>query len=104
MIGRDGGSIPDGDLTAAESRVSASLPCLRKNIVEAGMRDIFYGEDDGEDWMFREEVEQDTVMRAYRSDEAMRSFQNTRLRRRRRTFFGFECFDFLRLFFSRNQN
>lgn len=110
MIGRDDArSIPDGDLpfsTTAESRVySASLPRLRKSLVEAGggKRGIFYGEDDVSDLMFREEEdEQDMVMRAYRSDEAMRTLQNTRQRRRR--FFCFECFDFLRLVFSKHRN
>lgn len=113
MIGRDGG--PDGDLpvsTTAETRVSASLPCFpasveglrrRKSLVEGGKRDIFYGEDDVADLMFREdEVEQDMVMRAYRSNEAMKSIQVTR--RSRRRFFCFECFDFLKLFFSRDRN
>ncbi|CAA0409079.1 unnamed protein product [Arabidopsis thaliana] len=81
-----GGKIP-------ESRVSASLPCFqasaeglsrRKSLAEAGKRDIFYGEDDVADLMFREEeVEQDTVMRAYRSNEAMKSIQDTRRRQRR---------------------
>lgn len=108
MIGRDdAGPIPDGDLplSTTDLRVSsASLPCRRKGLVETGgKRDIFYGEDDVADLMFREEeVEQDTVMRAYRSDEAMRSLQNTK--RRRRSFFCFECFDFLRLVFSRDRN
>ncbi|EFH42117.1 hypothetical protein ARALYDRAFT_495210 [Arabidopsis lyrata subsp. lyrata] len=100
-----GGKIP-------ESRVSASLPCFpasveglrrRKSLAEAGKRDIFYGEDDVADLMFREEeVEQDTVMRAYRSNEAMKSIQDTR--RRQRRLFCFECFDFLKLFFSRDRN
>ncbi|KAL0730905.1 hypothetical protein Bca4012_026999 [Brassica carinata] len=107
MIGRDAASIPNVDLpstTTAGSRVSASLPCRRKNLVNAGQGDVFYGEDDVADLMFREEeVEQDSVMRAYRSDEAMRSIQDTR-RQQRRSFFCFECLDFLILVFSRNRN
>ncbi|KAG2312448.1 hypothetical protein Bca52824_024005 [Brassica carinata] len=95
MIGRDAASIPNVDLpstTTAGSRVSASLPCRRKNLVNAGQGDVFYGEDDVADLMFREEeVEQDSVMRAYRSDEAMRSIQDTR-RQQRRSFFCFEYF------------
>ncbi|KAF8114881.1 hypothetical protein N665_0032s0012 [Sinapis alba] len=106
MIRRDAASIPNVDLpsTTAGSRVSASLPCRRKSLVNAGQGDVFYGEDDVADLMFREEdVEQDSVMRAYRSDEAMRSIQDTR-RQQRRSFFCFECFDFLILVFSRNRN
>ncbi|KAH0906174.1 hypothetical protein HID58_038001 [Brassica napus] len=102
MIGRDAGSIADGDLPS--SRLSTSSPCRRNGLVDTGKRDVFYGEDDVAGLMFREEeLEQDTVMRAYRSDEAMRSLQNTRSRRSRR-FFCCECFDFLRLVFSRNGN
>ncbi|KAG5409471.1 hypothetical protein IGI04_005790 [Brassica rapa subsp. trilocularis] len=107
MIGRDAASIPNVDLppTTAGSRVSASLPYRRKGLVNARQGDVFYGEDDVADLMFREdEVEQDSVMRAYRSDEAMRSIQDTRRRERRRSFFCFECFDFLILVFSRNRN
>ncbi|CAH2070384.1 unnamed protein product [Thlaspi arvense] len=87
MIARDAGSIPNSDLlsSTAESRVSATLPCRRKGLIDAGKRNVFYGEDDVSDLMFREEeAEQDTVMRAYRSDEAMRSLQKTRRTRRRR--------------------
>ncbi|CAN6842859.1 unnamed protein product [Brassica oleracea] len=72
MIGRDAASIPNVDLpsTTAGSRVSASLPCRRKSLVNAGQGDVFYGEDDVADLMFREdEVEQDSVMRAYRKHE-----------------------------------
>ncbi|XP_023640407.1 uncharacterized protein LOC17877174 [Capsella rubella] len=97
--------------TAAETRVSASLPRFqasveglrrRKSLAGAGQRDIFYGEDDVADLMFREEeVEQDTVMRAYRSNEAMKSIQDTR--RSRTRFSCFQCFDFLKLFFSRDR-
>lgn len=106
MNGRDASSIPNVDLpsTTAGSRVAASLPCRRKSLVNGGQGDVFYGEDDVADLMFREEeVEQDSVMRAYRSDEAMRSIQDTR-RRERRSFFCSECFDFLILVFSRNRN
>uniref|UniRef100_A0A1J3EFV9 Uncharacterized protein n=1 Tax=Noccaea caerulescens TaxID=107243 RepID=A0A1J3EFV9_NOCCA len=92
MIGRDSGSIPDGD--------SRSLPCRRKGLADARKRNVFYGQDDVTDLMFREdEVEQDSVMRAYRSDEAMRTIQDTR-RSRRGRFFCFACFDFLRLVLS----
>ncbi|XP_010442619.1 PREDICTED: uncharacterized protein LOC104725644 [Camelina sativa] len=107
MIGKDS-DLPVST-PPAETRVSASLPCFqasveglrkRKSLVEAGRRDVFYGEDDVADLMFREEeVEQDMVMRAYRSNEAMKTIQD--LRRTRTRFFCFECFDFLKLFFSR---
>lgn len=99
MIGRDAGSTADGVL-----RSSRLTPCRRNGVVDSGKRDVFYGEDDAADLMFREdELEQDTVMRAYRSDEAMRSLQDTR-RLRSRSFFSCECFDFLKLVFSRNRN
>ncbi|KAG2299021.1 hypothetical protein Bca4012_010584 [Brassica carinata] len=101
MIGRDAGSSSDGGLPS--SRYSASSPCRRNGLADTGKRDVFYGEDDVTYLMFREkELEQDTVMKAYRSDEAMRSLQYTR--RRSTSFFCCECFDFLRLVFSRNGN
>ncbi|KAG2275596.1 hypothetical protein Bca52824_058151 [Brassica carinata] len=92
MIGRDAGSILNGDLPS--SRLSATSPCLRNGLVDIGKRDVFYGEDDVAGLMFsEEELEQDTVI----------SLPNTRSRRSRR-FFCCECFDFLRLVFSRNGN
>ncbi|CAA7058052.1 unnamed protein product [Microthlaspi erraticum] len=103
MIGKDSGSTPDGD-----SRAFATFPCRRrKGLVEARKRNVFYGQDDVTDLMFREdEVEQDSVMRAYRSDEAMRTIQNTKRSGSgsRRRLFCCECFDFLRLVFFRDRN
>ncbi|CAH8385965.1 unnamed protein product [Eruca vesicaria subsp. sativa] len=98
MIGRDAGSISDGVLPS--SRLTASSPCRRNGLVDAGKRDVFYGENDVADLMFSEE--EDMVMRAYRSDDAMRSLQD--MRRQGKRFFCCECFDFLRLVFSGNRN
>ncbi|CAN8244652.1 unnamed protein product [Cochlearia groenlandica] len=92
----DGQEIHDG--------VYASLPYFPASVKGLCRRksDVFYGEDDVADLMFREE--EDTVMRAYRIDETMRSLQNKRQQRRRSCFFCFECFEFLRLIFSRDRN
>ncbi|KAF8092228.1 hypothetical protein N665_0421s0016 [Sinapis alba] len=101
MIGRDAGSMSDGDLPS--SRLSASSPCRRNGLVDTGKKDVFYGEDDVAYLIFREdELKHDTVIRAYRSDEAMRSLQDTR--RRSTSFFPCQCFDFLRLVFSTTTN
>ncbi|KAJ0267326.1 Uncharacterized protein HA466_0011650 [Hirschfeldia incana] len=71
MIGRDACSIPDGVFPS--SGLTASSPCRRNGLVNAGKKDVFYGEDDVAYLIHREdELKQDTVMRAYRSDEAMR--------------------------------